>query len=103
MTISPTQESQPTRVVCPPRCKAAEEMSQHEVEVGAAGQVEVNHEVDFGKYAFGNVIQRLDGSPVEAYVTICGDEFTDPTRDPAALRRIAADLMNAADWLESLR
>ena len=78
-------------------------MHKHEVEVAGDGTVEVNHEVDFGDYTFGNVIQRVDGPPVEAYVTVNDINPHQPFTDVATLRRFAADLMNAADWLESLQ
>jgi hypothetical protein len=91
---------EPPRVVCPPRCKDAEKM--HEVEVGKDGTIEVNHEVDFGEYAFGNDVQRLDGTPVDSSVTI-NSEDSEKVDEPAVLRRVAADLMDAADWLESVQ
>ena len=95
----------PFRVVCPPGCKhaAAEDMHQHEVEVDIDGTLEVQHEVDFGDWAFGNVVQHADGRPDERDVTISPIEPGGGFTDPAALRHLAADLMNAADWLESVQ
>ena len=72
MTTTPQSTSQAFRVVCPPGCKYREaaKMHDHPVEVEIDGTLEVLHEVDFGDWAFGNVVQRVDGKPDEKYVTV---------------------------------
>lgn len=104
MTTTPLT-SQTPRVVCPTGCKYAEpaEMHRHEFDVDIDGSFEATHEVDFGNWAFGTVIQRFSASPDEKRVTISEAEPRGEFTDPTALRHLAADLMNAADWLESVQ
>ncbi len=80
----------------------AEKMHAHEAEIDADGTFVISHEVDFGQWTFGTVIQHFDGSPDHSSVSTTGNELQDPT-DPAEVRRVAAELLNAADWLESVQ
>ena len=96
-------EDEPTRVVCPPRCKSTEDMDRHEAEVTEFGFIEVTHEVDFGEYAFGNVVQRLYGPTTESYITVNDVPSSESFTEAAAPRKFIADLMAAADWLESVQ
>jgi len=104
MTITPTT-SEAFRVTCPPGCKHSDaaKMHEHEVEIDIDGTLEVSHEVDFGEWAFGTVVQHPDARPDETYVTLSQIEPDGGVTDPAVLRHLAADLMNAADWLEAQR
>src|SRR5215210_1577727 len=98
MTITPT----PAQVTCPLGCKLAGKMHEHDVDISEVGEVVVNHEIGFGPHAFGIVEQRLDGSPVAAYITVCDLDARDFS-DAPELAQLATDLTAAATGLEAQR
>jgi hypothetical protein len=101
MTISttPARQTALPRVECPPLCKYADAPESHDIEGDQLGDAYLIHEVDFG-VAFGSLYQYLDGSASTARVTADGVTMAAAVfAGVADLRRVAQDLLAAADWL----
>ena len=85
MTITTEQPSM-AQISCPPGCKHAADPATHEIHGGfVLSEAYVQHETDFGPYAFGNVYQYLDGSTRTAKVTVGDLEARELTPPACAL------------------
>lgn len=88
-------------VLCPDWCNT--DLAAHEPIATTGEGFYIPHGcVEFGPLAFGEGRQwpGLDAMTYVVHVEsqhVSGDDIS----DPAELRRMAADLMNAADWLEA--
>jgi hypothetical protein len=84
-------------ILCPNWCRQDEHQG-HEPHINADGQLEVEHMGPrFGSYIYGSAEQV--GETVTATVTVSDLDSRD--MDPRALWLLAADALDAGQWLES--
>ncbi|WP_370287918.1 hypothetical protein [Nocardioides sp.] len=97
--------SNTTALNCPPLCLFVDEPHRHDVDIDGEGRVLVDHSIDFGPHVWASmrVDVRDDDRIMSTMVGISDVDSaeSDLPYNPEALRKFAAAVMDAADWLEA--